>query len=262
MMANEDAQITEVLIEFGLTEVEAIVYQASLALGSRPASVIAQKAKLKRGHAYNVLHGLMQKGIVQEFVKNGVKHFTCSPPSSLVSILENRERQLQLQKQRLEQVLPALESVRNPVAAQPKVRFFQGFDGLKEVFDDMLRTPNAEILALVDLAYTWTVVGEDGLDYVRGFIKRREERNIIWRGICVESEESDRHVRMRPSTLRQMKAISGLTCPAEISVYGTKVAFTSTHSEMVGIIVENEPIARSIRSVLEKLWEMLPDYKP
>lgn len=261
-MTRSNSKITESLIEFGLTDAEAEVYQAALALGARPASVIAQNVGLKRAHTYNVLRGLMEKGIVQEFEKRGIKHFTCSPPSSLISVLENRERELILQKQRLEQILPELKKLQNPLSAQPRVRFYQGFDGLREVYDDMLRTENSEILALVDLKYTWTAVGPDGLDYVVGFIKRREKRNIVWRGICVGSSESDAQVKMRPSHLRAMKLIEGISCPAEISVYGSRVAFTSTHNELIGIIVENEPIAETIRSVLEKMWQLLPDYKP
>ena len=249
-------------MDLGLTDVEASVYQSALALGSRPASVIAQKAGLKRGHAYNVLHSLMEKGIVQEFVKNGVKNFTCSPPSSLLSMLENRERELAQQKQRLEQVLPELESLRNPLAAQPRVRFYQGFEGLKEIYDDMLRVPESEILALVDLQYAWTDSREEGHEFVRSFIRRREERKIVWRGICVASEESDRQVRARPAKLRQMKMIQGVNCPAEVAVYSNKVAFTSTHSELVGVLIENEPIAKTITAVLEKLWSILPDYNP
>ena len=62
-MANSDSQITEVLVEFGLTEVEAVVYQASLALGSRPASVIAQKAKLKT-LIFTATHKLVDKAKV------------------------------------------------------------------------------------------------------------------------------------------------------------------------------------------------------
>lgn len=259
-MAKSKNEVNEVLVEFGLTDVEAQVYQAALALGSRPASVIAQKAKLKRGHGYNVLHSLMQKGIVQEFVKNGVKHFTCSPPSSLISMLENRERELKYQKLRLEHILPDLENLRNPLAAAPKVRFFQGFDGLKEVFDDMLRVPNSDLLALVDLQLAWMAIGQEGIEWIQSFIQRREEKNIVWRGICVASEKSDQQIKIRPSKLRQMKRIEGIQCPAEIWMYGSKVAFTSTHSELVGVIIENEPISQTMRDVFEKLWQTLPDY--
>ncbi|MFN8390202.1 MAG: helix-turn-helix domain-containing protein [Bdellovibrionota bacterium] len=259
-MAKPNSKITDVLVAFGLTDVEAEVYQSALALGSRQASVIAQKAGLKRGHAYNVLQSLMQKGIVQEFVKNGVKQFTCSPPSSLLSIAENRERELKKQKDQLEQILPELESLRNPLASQPKVRFYQGFEGIKEIFDDMLREENKEIHAIVDLQFTWSAVGKEGVEYVKTFIRRREERNIVWNAICVFSPESDKLLKTRPSALRKMKRIESMPCPAEVSIYGNKVAFTSTYKEMIGVVVENEPIAETIRNIFLQLWKTLPDY--
>jgi sugar-specific transcriptional regulator TrmB len=261
MPVKINSQVTEVLIEFGLSDVEAAVYQAALALGSRPASVIAQRAGLKRGHGYNVLQSLMEKGIVQEFVKNGVKHFTCSPPSSLLTVLEVREQELKKQKEMLEAVLPELENLRNPLAAQPKVRFFQGFEGIKEIFEDMLRIPDSQIYALVDLQFTWTASSNEGFEYVKAFIKRREQKNICWNGILVFSPESDRHLRMRPSRLRKIKRVENLECPAEISVYGGKVAFTSTNQEMVGVVIENEAIADTLRNMLLRLWDVLPTYE-
>ncbi|MCB0360843.1 MAG: hypothetical protein KDD44_14440, partial [Bdellovibrionales bacterium] len=126
-------EVVEALSAFGLSESEIAVYQATLQLGTRPASVIAQKAGLKRGHTYNVLGQLAQKGIVQELVKNSVRHFTCSPPERLIGLLEHRESEISRQKDLLRQAIPKLEALRNPNHAQPRVRFYQGEAGVREI---------------------------------------------------------------------------------------------------------------------------------
>jgi sugar-specific transcriptional regulator TrmB len=100
--------LTDTLAPLGLKEQETAVYRAALALGARPASVIAQKAGLKRGHTYNVLQGLGDKGLVQEFVKGGVRHYVCSPPQSLLAIAWGREEELRRTKARLEELIPEL----------------------------------------------------------------------------------------------------------------------------------------------------------
>ena len=131
--------IDSILSEFGLTQPEVNVYKAGLELGSRPASIIAQRAGFKRGHTYNVLSLLQQKGIAQEFVKNSVKHFTFSPPEVLVAMLENQQQELAAKKERLLKVLPELEKLRSQIASDPKVKFYQGVEGVKEIFEDMIR---------------------------------------------------------------------------------------------------------------------------
>lgn len=252
--------VGSVLSEFGLTSVEISVYKAALALGSRPASTIAQKAGLKRGHTYNVLESLIEKGLVQEFVKSSIRHFVASQPKSLVGVLERKEHELAAQKQRLLQALPHLEQLKNPLSAEPKVRFFKGLDGIKEVFNDMTSVPNQTIYGIVDLERSWSVVDDATQCWINGYIKRREEKNIFWNGIVVKSPIADRSLRIRPSDRRQLKMVQGVELPAEVHVYGSKVAIMSTYLEMIGVIIESEPIAFTLRTFMTLLWESLPPY--
>src|SRR3989344_5977681 len=82
--------ILKALQGFGLTEPEVSVYFALLEFGSQPASILAKKAHLKRGHTYNMLALVMQKGDVQEFEKDGTKYLTGCSPSVLISIFHGR----------------------------------------------------------------------------------------------------------------------------------------------------------------------------
>ena len=54
--------------------------------------------------------------------------------------------------------------------------------------------------------------------------------------------------------------IEGVRFPAEINIYGSKVALTSTFQEMVGVMVENEPIAETLKNLHHFFWNTLPDY--
>ncbi len=245
-------------MEFGLTDVEAEVYQAALALGSRPASVIAQKTGLKRGHTYNVLSSLMEKGIVQEFVKGGVKNFTCSPPSSLVAIASAKENELKTVRERLENIVPDLERLRSQLSSQPKVRFFPGLEGIKEIYEDMLRTDDTEIRCFIDLSIAWSFLDPSGNAFAANFVRRRNERGIVWRAIATESEAALAAVTARPSKFRKMKMVPGLSFPAEISVYGSKLSFIGAADDFTGVVIEHENIAAAIRNTFDYLWEWLP----
>lgn len=257
-MAKSKSQVSEILMEFGLTDVEAEVYQVALSLGARPASVIAQKTGLKRGHTYNVLHALMEKGIVQEFVKGGVKNFTCSPPSSLVAIASARENELKATRERLENIVPDLERLRSMLTAQPKVRFFHGMEGVKEIYEDMLRSAEDEIRCFIDLEIAWSSLDPKGDDFASNFVRRRNEKEIVWRAIVTESETAHRVVGERPSKFRKVKMVPGLSFPAEVSVYGSKISFIGTRDEFVGVVIDHESMAAAIRNNFDYLWNNLP----
>lgn len=254
------SDIASALGFLGLSDVEIQVYRTLLELGTRPAGMVALKAGLKRGHTYNVLGQLMGKGVVQEFIKNNVRHFTCSAPDSLLSLVENQEEELKMQKERLRKVIPLLESLRNPIAARPKVRFFQGVDGVKEIFEDMLRGPSDRIFGVCDITHSWRPPGGELSSWSQTFLQRRIDRGIWFYGILNQSPESDVVARDAEANFRVLKRIEGVRLPVELNIYGSKVALVSTKGETVGLLIEHPPVAEMLRNLFNAVWQYLPDY--
>ena len=255
--------ISSALGFLGLSEPEILIYKTLLELGSRPAGMIAQRAGLKRGHTYNILALLASKGIVQEFMKNNVRHFTCSAPRSLVSVMESREEQFARQKSNLLKVIPFLEQLRSPVASQPRVRFYQGVEGVKEILEDMIRSPDETVYSAMDIAYSWRIPGREIHDWTDSFMKRRIDRNVWYYGIINESPESDFVVGkgVGDHSKRYIKKVKNIYLPVEINIYGNKVAVITTHEETLGLIIENRIIAETCRGIFKAIWDALPNYE-
>lgn len=254
--------LPSLLLQLGFTEPEAAIYLASLALGSQPASVIAKKAKLKRGQTYNVLSQLKDRGIMQEFIKDGVRHFVSCSPDTLLSILSSREMEVAAQKQKLLMLLPDLEKIRNPLIVQPKVRFYQGVDGLKEVYNDTIRVPDQTIYALCDFEHLFPKEQSSELhDWVWEYTNRRAARGVWLWGIINKSKESDLAYKWRKKQKRKMKMLTNVYLPVELIVYGDKTALISTKHDMVGVIIEDRPIAEMFRNFHQAMWPFLPDYE-
>jgi sugar-specific transcriptional regulator TrmB len=258
--AKEWSEVESALRGLGLSESEVDVYKASLSLGPRPASIIAEKAGLKRSHTYNIISALQKRGIVQEIIKNGVRHFSCSPPSSLISLMDAQLCDLSQKKERLEAVIPKLLTMLGGISKQPRVKFYQGEQGIRDIFEDILRTPNDGMYSIVDLQYSWSSHDEDMRKWVKSFIARREEQDIWWNAIAVQSDTSNKELRRRSAGKRKVKMIQGIEIPAEVNIYGNKVALTSTSGEMIGVVIDNGPIVETMRNIHQFLWAMLPDY--
>jgi len=254
-------EVEEALREFGLSPKEAAVYGVLLRCGARPATIIAEKAGLKRGQTYNILRTLIQRGLAQEFLKSGVLQFANSPPTVLRRILEEQADDVERRKGRLEALLPALLEMQPLSLVAPKLRLFLGIEGLKEIYEGMLDTPGSSIYSLIDARYDPLFSKGANLRWINRFIARRAARNIWWNGIVNQSPESDRAVRERSGAMRRIKMIRGIELPVSIHVYGAKTAITSSHKEQVGFVIENEPLATSLRNIHQGAWQSLPDYE-
>ena len=260
LSASEKNRLLKLLNDVGLDDSEAIVYMAALGVGSRPASVIAQKSKLKRGQTYNVLASLAEKGIVQQIEKNGVKHFSCSSPKALVGMLEARERELVEKRLELERAIPELEKLINPHINQPRVRYYQGLEGVRAVYDLFLSPEITELHTITNLPHMSLFHSrEDQVEFTRAWTRRRHDLGIFWWGICPRSPELDEQVRLNPSSERKMKVFPK-DIRSELWIFGTKFAFTTTSGDIAGIVVEDESITELLRLSFLELWKVLPDY--
>ena len=261
-MAHLDPNMTESLLGFGLLESEVKVYVALLALGPQPASVIAKKSGLKRGHTYNVLADLLQKGLVQEYTKGSVKYFTCLPPAVLITMLEQRQGEMEQKKKKLMEVLPDLEHIRNPSILQPKVRFFSGIEGIKQIYEDTLRYANQDLFAIGDFDHYFPREHSKELnDWMWEYCKRRAAKGIAYRGIVNKSKTTDLAFKRRKGERRIFKMLQGIDLTVEINIYSDKVAVISSSHDMVGLIIEDKPTADTLRNFHQALWKILPEYR-
>jgi sugar-specific transcriptional regulator TrmB len=252
--------IIPILEQLGFTRLQAKIYLSCLELGAQPASVIAKKAGLKRGHTYNLLSQMKDGGYIQEFIKDGVRNFISCSPTTLLSILSNRAQEIEVRKEKLMQAMPILNAIRNPLIIQPKVRFYQGIDGIKEVYDDTIREDVGTIYAICDWDYLFPPSKSKELhDWMWNYAERRSKKRIIFRAIANKSTESD--VAFRRGQKRKIKMLRGVYLPVEMMVYGSKVAFMSSKEDMVGVIIEDAAIADTLRNLHKAIWPFLPDYK-
>jgi len=249
------------LAGFGLNEVESAVYSAALELGSRQVSKIAKQAGLNRTYTYDILSSLAKKGLVQEVVKNNVKHFSCASPERLVDLLEVEESKLAKQKKVLLSALPQLEKMQNPFSGQPAVRYFQGVDAIKTVFEDTLSEPDQTIYGFVDADYSSNLTGDELASWRESYTARRVANDNWFFAIvndCGERGEKGKKASSSAALKRKTKVLNNTSIPFEVIVYGNRVAVLSTYEEKLGLIVESKNIASAVRNLHRSIWESLP----
>ncbi len=241
-------KIKEVLKQLNIKDNKADVYLICLEMGGATAYAISKKAGLKRPTVYDILAQLTNEGLVYKSVKKGIKYFYPSDPEKLL-------RQLKEKEQKLISVLPMLEDLYNSPKAKPLIRYFEGKEGIKEMYEDSLK-----ILKKGDqiLAY----VGDDVLnripDYAEDYVKRRVEKGIRLKGIYKKSPEMEKkYMANNQKQLREAKVLDEnfFSVDNETNIYANKIAIASYGNEMFGMIIESNEIAKSQKAIFELAWK-------
>lgn len=252
--------LKSILQKIGLTEKDSEVYLACLELGTQPASVIAKKAGLKRPTTYLILEGLLKRGLVSEYTGSNVKFFTAVSPEYLLNYVEKQRRELTSHQRELEQYLPQFQSLSNPYSLNPKVRFYEGVEGVERVMDDTLTaSPKNGILTFSSID-RWLI--HEGLsEYIKNYARRRSvDKKIPLRGIVIDTPMARQYLEQDYTGDTEItqtrwfpKEISNFH--NEINIYDNKVAICSIgRHELLGVIIESQEIAESQRSIFELAW--------
>lgn len=240
------------LIELGLTEEEADVYLALLTLGGSYVSAIAKKAGVHRVVCYKVLDGLVSKGLISQFTKEGIRHFSVEDPRILV-------RKQHQKLERAERILPELLSMRHTLAYQPKIQYYEGVEGLKSVLEDTLFAEN-EIIGYTDFGALSKVLPEQ--DLIR-YANQKLERKIKTRCISPHSNNALRHLGLCypqgfQSDLLEVLFVDPKDALFEyqICMYNDRVAILSLNpNELLAMTVESPVYARTERAIFQLAWK-------
>ena len=237
----------------GLTENEAIVYQALLEIGPRPAGTISRRTGLHRRVIYDVTERLIQKGLIGYILENNKKVFQASTPQRFLEIVEE-------EKQTINKVIPDMMLLFNQLRTKEKeeTNFYKGKNGLKSIFEDQLetagKTKDKEILILgaSPLAYEILEI------YFHWFDKRRVKEKIKTR-VIFNSETSKKDSKNKLKIpLSEIKYLPHeYSSPLAVNIYGDKVAIILwSKDHPIGIVIKQEEIALGYKKYFELMWKI------
>jgi len=239
--------------KLGLSDKEAKVYLAALELGEGNIGQIAQKSGVKRTTAYDIISSLKEKRLVTEIVKNKKTLFFAEDPRKL-------ESQLDEKKETLKKILPELLSITNLLDKKPTIKFYEGDEGIKEVYKDTLNFPDQELQAWVTAE---AMTGFDVEWLEKYYVSKRLEKKIWVRVIAPDTEVIKQSYKsIDEKSLRKTKLASVAEFPfeVEINLYGKNRIAVMSFAEKMGIIIESPKLFRTLKSIFELNWKSLGEY--
>lgn len=129
--------VEKLLNRIGLLNQEAKVYLSSLKLGACPASHIAKDCGLARSTATFNCEQLVKKGLLKVDQKAHIRYFGPLTPERLRLLIKAREEELREREKKLDIIMHDLKQRYNPYSRLPKVRYFEGMEGLAQIYAEL-----------------------------------------------------------------------------------------------------------------------------
>ncbi len=238
------------LTKLGLSEEESKVYIALLELGTGVASTVAKQAKIPRVNCYHHLENLITKGLVSSYEQNAVKHFTAESPETLV----------EQQKEKLgvaEGLIPQLLSLSHALAYKPKIRFVEGIEGIKALYNEVAQTKD-ELVGYTDLKHFAKLFP----DFMKEYCARKVKNRVKMRMISPSSPEAlsfakDFYPKKFDQSLLEIFFVNPKEFPFEndIVIYENKVAIVSLNpKELIGVVIESPVYAKTEKAIFGLAW--------
>ena len=248
-MKDSNSELKLQLQSFGLSEKETTVYIGLLELGKGTVTQISRKAGINRKTGYDILDSLSNKSLVNVSGKEPKQEYAVEPPEAVVEYLKNKIEETREQMKKAEALVPELRLV-HATQNRPKIKFYEGSEGLKHVYEDTL-TSHEPIRAYANVDDM-----HKGLpNYFPSYYKRRASKNIAIRAIVPKTpsgEERGAHDKEEKREIAFVPPDKYYFSP-EINIYDNKVMIASWR-EKLGVIIESAEIADAMKKIYELAW--------
>lgn len=249
-------KIIKNLTKYGLTNIEARIYMAILALESASVDKISKQAEVNRTSCYPVLERLKDQGLVGQVKKKGRTEFKASAPEKFYDLLDTK-------KESIEKIIPDLKSLFEISRGKPDVRFYEGEEGLKTVLNSILEEAD-ELLVFGE--------GDSFLNAIPGwtdnYVEKRGGKSIKVKIILKASPAAVKAIQKRRSTdnkvsrntkVRMLPEAYKIDC-SSFDIYNNKIVLYSFKKPTNAVVIESRTISQLMRTVFGILWDLAEKY--
>jgi HTH-type transcriptional regulator, sugar sensing transcriptional regulator len=240
------------LQNLGLSEKETKVYLASLEMGPETVQNIAKQSGINRATTYVQIGTLKAKGLMSEFEKGKKTYFVAENPGRLKNLMRVFEKELELKRSGIDNILPKLVDMFEGMGERPRVRFFEGFEGVSAIRQEYLKGKSK--------------VSESFINY--------DKIELLFQGRQDSHSEQRANKKIKSLVLytRAAGPLKGYSDPkkfrtakhvktkkydfaADVTTYDNNTILVSYRTNPIGVIIESKEITDTIRAMFYLIWD-------
>lgn len=251
-------KIRLILRNSGLNENEVTTYVALLRTGSTPVSRLVKETGLKRTTLYDSLSFLAEKSLCGKIERNDTTYFHAEHPRTLEVNLEKQERALKHAKEDVTTLIPDLLALSKPGLTLPKVKMFEGEEGIRKVLFDSL--------SATETIYTYVSV-DDMETHIRDinqeYLAERIRHKITKKALVLDTPFARNFLKKYDTSATEFRLFSqgSRRFHCEVNIYDGKIGYlTYQEGRLMGVLIEEADMASIQRMAFDHLWKTIKPF--
>lgn len=235
----------------GLTDEEIKIYFTALEQGSVSILQLARETKIPRTTVYLLIESLCQKGLLDLSVEGKKKRYFPASPDEIVTLGKARQAEISESLNAIEKELPKLQVYYNQKHQKPKIRYYEGIEEVKKIYEDSLKYPEIYVHCMSQNAIE--VMG----GYIEDYIVRLNRRMIHTKELVSNSKHDLKYQKDFESERNKIVTIpEEFITNTDYFIYGDSVAFLTYKDNVpVGVIISDPEIVHFEKIRFLMIWE-------
>ncbi len=246
--------IKDKLNKLGLKEKETDIYLSILSMGKGTITDISKKSGIKRTSIYQYLDHLLQEGLLfQTAVKKRI-FYVPENPKKIIKILENKKDEIDKKKREVEKILPNLESLYAMSLTKPSINFYEGRDGIKAVYDEIVSN-HKNIYSFFSPRKFFELISYEENDEL--LIKLFNSGGMLY-NLVEKSDETAKRLALD----KYKKFVKNKVLPDKFKfdsdlLIGNNVVVMISFDNLIAVIIQDKSIADLQRNIFKTIWKNL-----
>jgi len=237
----------EALQKLGLSKGEIKVYSAILNTGIAPVNKIHEQTGIERRNIYDILNKLIERGLITYMDENKRRSYQIAHPDKILHYINEKREDLEKTKKEIAKELPSILERFNQKNPEIKAEVYRGLEGMKAVWDDMLRSKGIY----------WIGAGRYMPKMYPGYFNQWNKKRIQLKIKIFNLLRHEIKKGITPYPLEQRKFLpeefSG--SPTVIGIYGNKVVNFLFGENLFAFVIESRELAENYKRYHKYLWE-------
>lgn len=239
--------IEQILIDNGLSPKKASLYLAVLEAGELTLGKAAEKSRLKRSTVYSLVEEMKKQGLISVTKRRGIAYISALSPRLLIERFEDSAN-------KAKDVLPQLMDLAYASPVKPRIRFYEGIDGLNEILFDAASSKE-DYIGFTD----YEKMPKELYSFIRRKVAPQREKDGITLRLIIPQNERNRQIltEYQHQVEHRMVAFPSRSNHIEILLYAkNKIGFLSfPKNEMFGFVIDSEAIYITLHDLFMLIWQ-------
>lgn len=249
-------KIIDYLQQLGLSEIEAILYKGLLETGATTVKELSEHVGIKRITAHFNIERLIERGLVTQIKKGMKRNIVAEPPERLSDLLKQKEQEVELMKNSLQDTLSSLYSIipSGKDTNGVEVKYYEGKKNVQAVYQETLLSN--EVHSFVNLDKYYEIFPSTDNHFWEALDKNKN-RTVC--DIAVDSPLARKLAKGHNRYYCKFISSENFFTGFDIQIYSNKIAIIQLDEKnTVATVMESKILYESLKVIHQTMWNLLP----